>query len=281
MSQIIPPAEQLTLSASIVLPVPAADRPTGRDRDSSRRESTEQMFAELASATDEHQRDALRQRLVELNMPVAASVARRYRARGVNVEDLQQVAYVGLIKAVSRFDYTLEHDFLSYAIPTITGEVRRYFRDGCWAVRPPRRIQELQSQIPAVRERLAQDLGRRPTLTDIANALGVSNKDAAEALAATGCFTPSSLDAPDSTGVRSPIDQIVDHRLKGLARCEDQVFLTQLLQHLSPRERAILHYRFVDGLTQHQIAEQLGVTQMQVSRLLSRLLRDLAERAAG
>lgn len=205
--------------------------------------------------------------IVDLNMPVASSVACRYHARGVDADDLQQVAYVGLIKAVSRFDYTLEHDFLSYAAPTITGEVRRYFCDSCWAVRFPRRIQELQGQIPPARERLTQDLCRRPTLTDIAEALGVSAEDIAEAMAATGCFTPALLDQPDSTGVRSAIGQIVDHRLKGLARSADHVFVTQLLQGLSDRDRVILRYRYVDGLTQHQIAQRVGVTQMQVSRV--------------
>lgn len=251
------------------------------DRHSKRRECTQKLFRELGHATSETKRHRIRQQLVEVNMPVAASIARRYSFRGVNHEDIEQIAYVGLIKAVSRFDCRLDKDFLSFAVPTITGEVKRYFRDNCWAVRPPRRIQELQSLIPAERERLAQRLGRRPTLTDIAEALGVSDKVAAEAMAANGCFTPSSLDAPDNTGARVPIDQIIDLRLKGLAQCENQLFLAQLLQHLTARERAILHYRFVDGLTQHQIAEQIGVTQMQVSRLLSRLLRELAERAAA
>lgn len=270
-----------TLPDVFVSVVKSANPPTGHDGQSLRRESTGALFVELGAATQEHQRDVLRQRIVELNMPVAAAVARRYHARGVDPDDLQQVAYVGLIKAVRRFDYTLDHDFLSFAVPTITGEVKRYFRDSCWAVRPPRRIQELQTQIPVVRERLTQGLRRRPTLPDIAEALGVSAEDVAEAMAATGCFTPASLDEPDSTGERSAIGQIVDHRLKGLARSEDHVFVTQLLQHLSDRDRAILQYRYVDGLTQHQIAQQVGVTQMQVSRLLSRLLRDLAEHAVA
>lgn len=281
MPQITASVTSSTLPDVLVSVVEAATPPTDHDGQSLRRESTSQLFVELGAATREHQRDVLRRRIVELNMPVAAAVARRYHARGVDPDDLQQVAYVGLIKAVSRFDATLDHDFLSYAVPTITGEVKRYFRDSCWAVRPPRRIQELQGQISSTRERLTQDLRRRPTITDIADALGVSAKEVAEAMAATGCFTPASLDAPDSAGARSTIDQIVDHRLKGLARCEDHVFVTQLLQHLNDRDRAILQYRYVEGLTQHQIAQKVGVTQMQVSRSLSRLLRALAERAAA
>lgn len=249
--------------------------------DSSRREITQRLFAELANAAHEQQRRVLRQRLVEANMPVAASIARRYGARGVNGEDLEQVAYVGLIKAVRRFDADLDNDFLSYAVPTITGEVKRYFRDACWAVRPPRWVQEMQAKIPAVREVLAQRLGRLPDLADIAEVLGATEGDVAEALAATGCFTPASLDAPAGTEAGTPIGQLIEHRLKGLARCEDHVFVTQLLQYLTVRDRQILQYRYLEGQTQQQIARRIGVTQMQVSRLLSRILRDLGDRAAS
>lgn len=249
--------------------------------DSSRREITQRLFAELVNETNEHQRRVLRHRLVEANMPVAAAIARRYGARGANREDLEQVAYVGLIKAVRRFDGALDNDFLSYAVPTITGEVKRYFRDACWAVRPPRWVQEMQAKIPPARELLAQRLGRLPDLADIAALLGASEEEVAEALAATGCFTPASLDAPAGTEAGTPVGQLIEHRLKGLARCEDHVFVTQLLQHLSARDRQILRYRYVEGQTQQQIAQRIGVTQMQVSRLLSRILRDLGDRAAS
>lgn len=241
----------------------------------SRREVTRWLFTELGRSTDERGRRLLRQRLVVVNMPVAASIAHRYSDRGANGDDLEQVAYVGLIKAVSRFDATRDHDFLTYAVPTITGEVKRYFRDACWSVRPPRWIQEMQGKIPAVRERLAQHLGRQPTLGDIAQALGVPDSDVAEAMAATGCFTPASLDAPAGTESGTPVGQFIDERLKGFARCEDHVFVRQLLQHLTERDRQILYYRYLEGQTQQQIAERIGVTQMQVSRLLSRILRDL------
>lgn len=264
-----------------VSPVDAIDLDAEAGPRSMRRELTQKLFVDLAHTLDENEQRKIRQKLVEINMPVAASIARRYGSRGVSAEDLQQVAYVGLINAVSRFDGARGKDFLTFAVPTISGELKRHFRDACWTVRPPRRIQELQAQIPAVRDRLAQRLGRPPKLADIAEALDVSEKIVAEALAANGCFTPTSLDAPDQTGARSPIDQIIDDQLKGLARTEDHVFLTQLLHDVTARERAILRYRYVDGLTQHQIADQLGVTQMQVSRLLKRLLRDLATRAAA
>lgn len=128
-------------------------------RDSHRRQTTQHLFEELGDSSDAARRRTLNQRIVEANMPVAASIARRYVGRGEGQEDLEQVAYVGLSKAVMGFDPRLDKDFLSYAVPTITGEIKKHFRDHCWSVRPPRRIQELQAQISGAREALVQDLG--------------------------------------------------------------------------------------------------------------------------
>jgi RNA polymerase sigma-B factor len=137
---------------------------------------------------------------IRLNMVVATDVARRYHGRGIPAEDIDQVAYLGLVKAVRGFDPTLGDDFLSYAVPTLRGEIRRYFRDHGWMVRPPRRVQELQARIMGVRDELVAGLGRAPRPSEIAVRIGAGLADVEEALAADGCFTPYSLDIPPATG---------------------------------------------------------------------------------
>ena len=249
-------------------------------RDSHRRQTTQHLFEELGDSSDAARRRTLNQRIVEANMPVAASIARRYVGRGEGQEDLEQVAYVGLSKAVMGFDPTLDKDFLSYAVPTITGEIKKHFRDHCWSVRPPRRIQELQAQISGAHEALVQDLGGAPTSKDLAGRLNIDERDVAEALGADGCFSPSSLDTPVGDETSTSVGDMIGQADPEYERREGHLLLTQLLRELSARDREILNFRFVDDWTQDRIARRLGVTQMQVSRLLSRILKDLGSAAA-
>lgn len=226
-----------------------------------------------------HQHGAARQellgRVIELNVAVARSVAHRYRNRGESPEDLTQVAYVGLVKAVNAFDPEKGFAFLSYAVPTITGEVKRHFRDIAWTVRPPRRIQELQAQITPAVERLSQSLGRGPLTSEIAAYLDQEESQIIEALACFGCFAPSSIDDHGPGGEGSQVADRLGEDDRGFARVDAMLTLSAACRALKPRDRRILYLRFFEEWTQAQIASELGVTQMQVSRLLSRITRDL------
>lgn len=246
--------------------------------DRTRRVRTEELLLELADATDQVTRQRIRDDIVRLNIDVAESIAARYRNRGVPREDLQQVACLGLVKAVRGFDPSAGHAFLSYAVPTIRGEVLRYFRDSGWSVRPPRPIQELQPRIAAAREILGQQLGRPPRPSDIADHLGVGLDDVVEAMSADGCFAPSSLDAPVGENEIGTLGELLaTDDGPDLAAVDARVVLAPALRHLTARERRIVYLRFFEGMTQREIGEQLGVTQMQISRLLSRIIRTLRE----
>lgn len=240
-----------------------------------RREATQRLLKLAAEASDEDRR-TLEDRLVEVNMQIAVDVARRYRARGIATEDLEQVAYLGLVKAARGFDPERANDFLSYAVPTIRGEVRRYFRDHGWTVRPPRTVQQAQARITAVESDLCQELGRSPRPSEIAARLELDLDLVVEALGANGCFAPTSLDASLGDG-----DGGIGERLgeddESFASAEARVALKPLMEHLSQRERVMLEMRFFQGATQSEIGEVLGITQMQVSRLLSALLARLRD----
>ncbi len=235
-----------------------------------RSEATSRLFTERRGATAPERR-RIDEEIVRLNMKVAADATRRFRGRGIATEDLEQVAYVGLVKAVRGFDPERGHDFLSFAIPTIRGEVRRHFRDLGWSVRPPRSIQETQSKMIACESELFQKLGRAPRPSEIAEHLGIEHDAVVEALGANGCFAPVSLDAPSSED-----DDALTARLggedHGFDVAEARAMLAPVLHDLTERERTIVELRFFQGLTQAEIGKQIGVTQMQVSRLLSRLM---------
>jgi RNA polymerase sigma-B factor len=222
-------------------------------------------------------RDALLDEVVLVNREVADAVASRYRGRGVADDDLRQAAYEGLVKAVRKFDPAVRPDLLTYAVPTMRGEVQRWFRDQSWMVRPPRRIQEMQWRVSRSIERLSQDLGREPTGAEIADDLECATELVEEAVQGFGCFHPPSLDRPAgeagtgaSLGDLLPADD--DH---GQASAEARVALGPVVRDLSERDRRILYLRFFEGLSQHEIGAELGVTQMQVSRLLQRILTRL------
>jgi RNA polymerase sigma-B factor len=243
--------------------------------ESGRRETTARLLAEIHVTDDEHERESLRAEVVVLNMGVARAIAHRYRRRGLAEDDLEQAAYVGLVKAVNGFDPIHERDFLSYAVPTIAGEVKRFFRDFGWSVRPPRRVQELQGSIAKSSNDLTQSLGRSPTPQEVAADLGIDVEAVIEALAADGAFTPASLDVPVGEDGSATLGDLMPADETGFSSAEARVVLGPIVRALSTRDRRILELRFFEGWTQEQIARDIGVTQMQVSRLLSRILRDL------
>ncbi|MBW9215185.1 sigma-70 family RNA polymerase sigma factor [Mumia sp. zg.B53] len=254
------------------------DRPHALPRDLSREERrtvTTELCEALADCNEAH-RDLLQARLVEVNMGVARAVASQYRNRGVDLDDLEQVAYVGLAKAARGFDPARGHDFLTYAVPTIRGEVRRWFRDSCWMVRPVRRVQETRAQVVACVEELVQTLGETPTPEAVAQHLALPVEEVNEAMAADGCYHPSSLDSPGINGVGSLAD-VLGETDDAFARAEEKASLAPLVRRLSDRDRETLALRYFHQWTQEQIAGQLGVTQMQVSRILSRIVAQLRE----
>jgi RNA polymerase sigma-B factor len=239
--------------------------------DLSRREATDRLLT-LALAASAADRPGFEDRVVRLNMTIARDVARRYRGRGIPSDDLDQVALLGLVKAVKGFKADRGADFLSFAVPTIRGEVRRYFRDNGWTVRPPRSIQELQARITAVESELVQELGRSPRPSEIAERLGEDISRVVDALSANGCFAPTSLDADTNDADDAGLGDRLGGADPGFASAEARVVLKPLFAGLDERERLILEMRFVRGCTQAEIGEAVGVTQMQVSRLLAGLL---------
>jgi len=242
----------------------------------SRREATERLLAALAATDHDEERRLLEDQIVEVNLQIAVDVARRYRSRGVAIEDLEQVACLGLVKAARGYDPERATDFLSYAVPTIRGEVRRYFRDQGWTVRPPRTVQQAQARITAVESDLCQELGRAPRPSEIAERLDLDLNLVVEALAANGCFAPTSLDATP-VGAENAIGERLGEHDASFDSAEARVALKPLLAHLDRRERVMLEMRFFKGATQSEIGEVLGITQMQVSRLLSALLGRLRD----
>lgn len=239
------------------------------------RENDTQRLLRRARQLEGEERAKVEEEIVLLNMGVAESIARRFRSRGEPLDDLVQVAYVGLTKAVRGFDPDKSDAFLKYAAPTIAGELKRYFRDVAWTVRPPRRIQELQAAISKTAADLNQELGRSPRPTELAERLEVSLEDVTEALASDGCFTPSSLDERGPSDDGFALSDVLGEDDKDLDRAEVVALLRPACRNLKPRDQHILFLRFFRGWTQAQIAEELGVTQMQVSRLLSRILTSL------
>jgi RNA polymerase sigma-B factor len=246
----------------------------------SRRErvqTTEELLARMSEATGGARSD-LENQVIRLNMRVAREVARRYEGRGLAADDLRQVAYLGLVKAVRNYDPEKATDFHSFAVPTIRGELRRWFRDAGWTVRPPRSIQELQSKIAAAQDDLVQSLGRSPRPTEIAAHLEEDVERVIDALSANGCFAPSSLDSPGVVADSGSLGERLGAPEGGYASVEARVALRPLMRELDRRERRILEMRFYQGATQAEIGTEIGVTQMQVSRLLSALFERLRER---
>jgi RNA polymerase sigma-B factor len=262
--------------------VPTFDTDHSTTVDRSRRaERTAELLHRAARAKDESERLRLLDSVVVLNVCVANAVAARYRNRGVAMEDLQQVACLALVKAARGYDDTAGHDFLSYAVPTIRGELKRHFRDHGWTVRPPRRIQELQARISVAETELSFALGRSPRPSEIAAHLEECVDSVNEALASDGCFTPASLDRPVGEDSTSSLGDMLGSDDEYLTAAEARVLLAPVVRRLADRDRRILMLRFFRGWTQQEIAKDIGVTQMQVSRLLSRILAELREQLDG
>lgn len=227
---------------------------------------------------DDPRREELRGRLVEGYLPLAEHIARRFSGKGIAKEDLVQVAAVGLIHAVDRFDPDQGTDFLSYAVPTVMGEVRRHFRDTSWPMRVPRRLQELRLSINQASGELSQSLGRLPTVTELSEHLGLEASEVEEGYVARQAYRAVSLDeAPFASDDRAPLAETVGEEDPAIDLVENHESLVPLLYELPERERRILALRFVGDLTQSQIAERVGISQMHVSRLLNRMLSELRE----
>ena len=247
---------------------------TPEDRDRSR----ELLLALSKLPEDDPARGPIRDELVQGHLPLVEYLARRFAGRGEPLDDLIQVATIGLIKAVDRFDPERGVEFSTYATPTIAGEIKRHFRDKGWAVRVPRRLQELKLALTRASADLTQQLGRAPTVAELATHLNLSEEDVLEGLESAHAYSTVSLDAPDSDDDEGPAvaDSLgmVDEALEGVEYRES---LKPLLEALPAREKRILVLRFFSGMTQSQIAAELGISQMHVSRLLARTLAQLRE----
>jgi len=230
------------------------------------------LLERAAQETDPVERKRLQDEVVVLHMGLARAIAARYRGRGIADDDLTQAAAMALLKAARNFDATRGVEFLSYAVVTMKGEVKRQFRDYGWMVRPPRPIQKLQADVSRADSELTHQLGRSPKVTEVAAYLGVAEDDVLEALSADGCFTPTSLDTPVGAEGSGVLGELIPSEDSAMSEAEARVMLTPAVRALPEREREVLYLRFFKQQTQAQIAEEIGVTQMQVSRILSRVL---------
>lgn len=237
------------------------------------------MFRELAT-TSEGSPSYVRQRekIVERCLPLADHIARRFDGRGEPREDLVQVARVGLVNAVNRFDVEAGSDFVSFAVPTIMGEVRRHFRDNSWSVKVPRRLKELHLRLGAATAELSQRLGRAPTASELAHELDMDREEVVEGLIAGSSYNTLSIDSGGGGDEEAPaiVDTLGDLDM-GLDQIDNRESLRPLLASLPERERTVLVLRFFESMTQTQIAERVGISQMHVSRLLAKSLARLRD----
>ncbi|MGW7243414.1 RNA polymerase sigma factor SigF [Streptomyces sp. NPDC054804] len=245
------------------------------------RELSKLFFDQLAvveEGTPEYQ--YARNTLIEMNMSLVRFAAGRFRSRGPEeMEDIVQVGMIGLIKAIDRFDLSREAEFTSFAIPYIVGEIKRFFRDTSWAVHVPRRLQEARVQLARATEELRSRLGRTPTVRELSDLMSLPEEEVREARLAANGYNSSSLDATINAGEEgeSALQDFIGAEDTALELVEDFQTLAPLIAELDDRDRQIIHMRFVEELTQAQIGERLGVSQMHVSRLLSRTLARLRE----
>ncbi|MFJ6855429.1 RNA polymerase sigma factor SigF [Streptomyces sp. NPDC091271] len=237
------------------------------------------LFARLEALEEgTHEYAYVRNTLVELNLALVKFAAARFRTRSEPMEDIVQVGTIGLIKAIDRFELSRGVEFPTFAMPTIVGEIKRFFRDTSWSVRVPRRLQELRLDLAKAGDELAQKLDRSPTVVELADRLGLSRDEVVEGMAASNAYTASSLDAkPDdqADGSESALADRLGYEDGGLEGIEYVESLKPLIASLPLRDRTILSMRFVSNMTQSEIGEELGISQMHVSRLLSRTLAKL------
>ncbi|MFF4421229.1 RNA polymerase sigma factor SigF [Streptomyces sp. NPDC001549] len=256
-----------------VFPVTPA-LPDPRDRSGARA-----LFIELRALPDGSVEKAeLRNRLVRMHLPLVEHLARRFRNRGEPLDDLTQVATIGLIKSVDRFDPDRGVEFSTYATPTVVGEIKRHFRDKGWAVRVPRRLQELRLSLTTATAELSQQHGRSPTVHELAERLGISEEEVLEGLESANAYSTLSLDVPDTDDESPAVADTLGAEDEALEGVEYRESLKPLLEGLPPREKRILLLRFFGNMTQSQIAQEVGISQMHVSRLLARTLAQLREK---
>jgi len=219
-----------------------------------------------------------RERIMVELMPLVRALASRYAGRGEPLEDLVQVGALGLIKAVDRFDVDRGVEFSSYAVPTIVGEIRRHFRDKAWAMHVPRRLKELSVRLSRVLDELTSELGRSPTVAELAEATGVEEEDVIDALDSAHAYSTRSLHAPFDDEADDSLSDKLGVEEAGYAEVEDTALVDAGLEVLDQRERRIVELRFFGEMTQSQIAAELGISQMHVSRLLRRALATMRGR---
>jgi RNA polymerase sigma-B factor len=243
------------------------------------KDEVREIFKAYGESSTEAEKAEHREKLVAQHIGLVEFLARRFRNRGEPLEDLVQVGTIGLLKAIERFDLDREVEFSTYATPTIVGELKRHFRDKGWAVRVPRRLQELHLELSKTVSHLGHDLGRSPTVAEIAEAASITEEEVLEGLEIAQAYNFTSLDAPidsDDGGSTSFADQLgaEDEHLENL---EYRASLAPEMAKLPEREQKIVYLRFFKGLTQSEIADRLGISQMHVSRLLNRTLAQLRE----
>ena len=247
--------------------------PTSAARDDAARDDAEAELRERFREYRATRSRALRNEIVESQLGLATQLARRYRRPGVTEDDLRQVAFLGLVRAVDRFDVERNIPFAAFAVATIEGELKRHFRDHAWSVRVPRSAKELALDVRRATERLSMSLSRSPSVDEIASHLGIDRDDVLRGLSAGAASSTSSLDA--LVEVNSPVlVETTDTEAAFIAR-DDADLVHRLLEHLPERERTIVRLRFFDGLSQADIADRVGMSQMHVSRLLRRSLERL------
>ncbi|MEU3486333.1 RNA polymerase sigma factor SigF [Streptomyces massasporeus] len=242
-----------------------------------------QRLTELEEGTHEYQ--YARNTLIEMNMSLVRFAAGRFRGRGDDMEDIVQTGMIGLIKAIDRFELSREVEFTSFALPYIVGEIKRFFRDTTWAVHVPRRLQELRVELAKAREELASRLDREPTVAELATLMNISEREVVEGQIAANGYNSSSLDAAltgdGPEGGEAVLADFIGVEEDGLRLVEDFHSLAPLMAELSERDRQIIHMRFVEEATQAEIGEQLGCSQMHVSRLIKRIIMRLREGMLG
>jgi RNA polymerase sigma-B factor len=237
------------------------------------------LFVEMNGLPDgSPERAKLRNQLVRMHLPLVEHLARRFRNRGEPLDDLTQVATIGLIKSVDRFDIDRGVEFSTYATPTVVGEIKRHFRDKGWAVRVPRRLQELRLSLTTATGELSQRHGRAPTVHELAEHLKISEEEVLEGLESANAYSTLSLDVPDTDDESPAVADTLGAEDDALEGVEYRESLKPLLEQLPPREKRILLLRFFGNMTQSQIAQEVGISQMHVSRLLARTLAQLRER---
>ena len=237
---------------------------------------TRELIGIIRTSPDETERDEALELVTVAHMPLARSLAHRYAGRGLDRDDLEQVAFLALLKALQRFDLSKDTEFGAYATPTITGEIRRHFRDHGWLVRPPRELQERRQLVSQTRDRLEQEIGHEPNADELAHELELTPERIREAQVAASNLRPASLDATTSEGGR-PVLDLVDARVDTSSdpALDDGILVRTAIRRLPARDQQLVKLRFDADLTQAEIASSMGLSAMQVSRLLRRVLDEL------